>query len=759
MSKKMSLSDLKALLAAEKADALAAASAAKLSADRSDAMDYYLGDMSKDLPAGDGRSSAVSTDVADTIEGLMPALMDIFASSDEVVRFEPVGKEDIRAAEQETDYVNHVFMQRNPGFLILYSFIKDALLSKVGIVKVWWEEKEIEERETYLDQPAETFALIVADPEVEVIEHTEHPPSRKDASEDYVLQSGDLSSESHLGTQEEGGPRLHDVTVVTRRSYQCARVEGVPPEEFGIARNARCIREADYCFHEVHKPEHALIAQGYHAKQIRGLASASALGNTEQQARDTVGESAGEADDGVNRANRLIKITEHYVRMDYEDTGKASLYRVTTGGEEGDVLERDGELDVVQVDMIPFAAMTPVIVTHRFFGRSIADLVMDIQRIKTALLRAVLDNAYLANNPRVEVAETHTSESTLDDLLVSRPGGIVRTKMPGGVNWQTVPTIGNHVFPLLEYADAAREWRTGVSRAGQGFDANALQNQSATAANQLFNAAQARMKLIARIFAETGIRDLFALLHATIRKHGTQAATVRLRNDWVTVDPREWKTRNDLTINVGLGSGGKSERLAHVMAVVALQKEALAGGMTSLVTPKNLYNSASEVIKLVDLKDVDRFFTDPSAPDDPHNPRIAPPPQQPDPKFIELQLKAGIEKLQAQADIETQNKKVQAEIALAERKFELERELKIMDAGFRREAHQQSMAQNVVRGVARSASNTENASADDGAAPQPAAPDPMPLIGELLVALQRMNAPKRIVRDETGRPVGIEPVG
>jgi hypothetical protein len=266
------------------------------------------------------------------------------------------------------------------------------------------------------------------------------------------------------------------------------------------------------------------------------------------------------------------------------------------------------------------------------------------------------------------------------------------------------------------------------------------------------------MKLIARIFAETGIRDLFALLHATIRKHGTQAATVRLRNDWVTVDPREWKTRNDLTINVGLGSGGKSERLAHVMAVVALQKEALAGGMTSLVTPKNLYNSASEVIKLVDLKDVDRFFTDPSAPDDPHNPRIAPPPQQPDPKLVELQLKAGIEKLQAQADIETQTKKVQAEIVLAERKFELERELKIMDAGFRREAHQQSMAQNVVRGVARSASNTENASADDGAAPQPAAPDPMPLIGELLVALQRMNAPKRIVRDETGRPVGIEPV-
>jgi hypothetical protein len=177
MPKTMSPSDLKALLAAEKADALAAASAAKLSADRADAMDYYLGDMAKHMPPADGRSTAVSTDVADTIEGLMPSLMEIFAGSDEVVRFEPVGKEDVGAAEQETDYVNHVFMQKNPGFLVLYGFIKDALLCKVGIVKVWWEEKEQAERETYLDQPDETFAMLVADPEIEVVEHTARIPS------------------------------------------------------------------------------------------------------------------------------------------------------------------------------------------------------------------------------------------------------------------------------------------------------------------------------------------------------------------------------------------------------------------------------------------------------------------------------------------------------------------------------------------------------------------------------------------------------
>ncbi len=166
---KMSSGDLRALLAAEKADALSAMSASKLSEERAAALDYYLGDMSRDMPAPDGRSRAVLTDVSDTVEGLMPSLMDIFTAGDEVVRFEPVGPEDVQGAEQETDYVNHVFMQQNPGFLVLYSFIKDALLSKVGVVKVWWETREEHERETYLDQPADAFALIVANPAVEVI--------------------------------------------------------------------------------------------------------------------------------------------------------------------------------------------------------------------------------------------------------------------------------------------------------------------------------------------------------------------------------------------------------------------------------------------------------------------------------------------------------------------------------------------------------------------------------------------------------------
>jgi len=312
----MSLSSLKAMLASEKADALAAMSAAQLSGQRARAQAYYLGDMDQDMPAPDGRSRAVSSDVADTIEGLMPSLMDIFCGADEVVRFEPVGAEDEAAAQQESDYVNHVFMQQNVGFIVLYSFIKDALLSKVGIVKVWWETREEHERETYDDLDDAAFAIVASDPDVEIVAHTE----RRIANGEVA--SGEEAHPDSLLTIRHS--LLHDVTVRSTRTRQCARVEGVPPEEFGIARHARSIRDADYCFHDVLRSEGKLIAQGYDREQIKRLPSYAAADTVEAQARDSVGEGTqNQGDDGLNSASRLIRVTEHYVRMDYESSGTA----------------------------------------------------------------------------------------------------------------------------------------------------------------------------------------------------------------------------------------------------------------------------------------------------------------------------------------------------------------------------------------------------------------------------------------------------
>ena len=716
---KMNTDELRAMLSAQKASALSSQTASFLSRERTDAIDYYMGDMSGDMPTVEGRSSAVSTDVADTVEGLMPLLMDIFVGGDEVVRFEPVGPEDDAAAQQETDYVNHVFMQQNPGFIVLYGFIKDALLEKTGIVKVFWEAKEDECRETYLDQSDDQLAILISDPNVEIVEHTPTP--------------------------QEDGTTLHDITVVEKTATERAVVEGVPPEEFGFARNTRAMATCDYCFHKVIRTESDLIAQEYDSHQVKGLPDRTQVQSAESAARDSVLENSENqsASDVTNRATREIDVTEHYVRMDYDGSGKASLYKVTTAGDADTILIRDGKEDIDPVDMIPFAVMSPIIIPHRLVGRSIADLVMDIQRVKTALLRALLDNAYLANNPRVEVAQSHATETTLDDLLVSRPGGVVRTRQPGGINWQTVPTIGGHVYPLIEYMDATRAWRTGVTPQGQGIDANALQNQTATAVNQAFTVAQARMKLIARIFAETGIKDMFALLHATIRKNGSKAATVRLRNTWVQVDPQQWKSRNDLTINVGLGSGGKQQQLAGMMALIGLQKEALANGLTNMVGLDNLYNSAKEVTKLLGHKSVDQFFKDPAT--------QPPPEEKPDPKVLELQAKAEIEKTQAEADIVTQNKKVESEMALAQQKFAFESQLKMAE-------HEMRMKEQKLEMLAKMSGQQ---GVDEFGNPVMVQSDSAmlaPLIMELIDALKVSNAPKRIVRDGAGKVSHIEPV-
>jgi hypothetical protein len=674
---KMDLPTLKAMLSAEKADALAATESAKLSSERSNAMDYYLGDMRKDMPANEGESSAVSTDVADTVEGLMPSLMEIFCGSDEVVAFNPVSAQDVQAAEQETDYVNHVFMQRNPGFLVLYSFIKDALLQKVGVVKVWWETREEEQRETYLDQTDDAFALLAQ----------------------AVLESdGSLRIEEHTQKEEQGTPDpqtgqptpviTHDVTIVTTQKFEQARVEGVPPEEFGIERNARSIQTSNYCFHKiVTLTESDLIEQGYDSDQIKALQTYGNTSNTEELSRDSVDEEYW-ADNSTNTGSRIVELVEHYIRMDYEGKGRACLYKVTTGGGQEEILTKDGKPDIEQVDVMPFAAMTPVIITHRFFGRSIADLVMDIQKIKTALLRAMLNAQYLANNPRTIVYENLAGPNTLDDLLVSRNGGIIRAKSQGAVEPYKNPSIGGDVLPVIEYMDATREWRTGVTRQGQGIDANSLQNVSATASAQGYSAAQARMKLIARIFAETGIRDLFQLLHGVIRKHATKKDVVELRKQWVEVNPRGWKTRNDMTVKVGLGSGTKQERAANLTALMGLQEKALLGGLP-IVSAKNVYNAAKEFCKVIDLKDVDQYMTDPQSQEGQKMAQDTA--QKPDPKMQELQMKAaleekadqrkaGIEQVQAQADIATQDKKTQAEMVQQERDFQLKRELALFQA-------------------------------------------------------------------------------
>lgn len=525
------------------------------------------------------------------------------------------------------------------------------------------------------------------------------PPATMDAPAPAAAVPGGLPAPVAL-------PMVHDVTIVTTRKLAQAKAMGVPPEEFGIDRDARGIRDCNYCFHEiVTKTEAQLIAEGYDEDQIKALEPYTGRTDIETMERDTVQEHSG-AGDGLNSASRLVKLTEHYIRVDYEGTGRPCLYQVMTGGDQGEILRKDGKECVEPFDTIPFAATTPVPIPHRFIGRSIADLVMPLQREKTAMKRGALDNLYLHNNPRVEVGEDKAGPSTINDLLVSRPGGVVRTKSVGALNWQTTPDVSGSIFPMLQYLDAELETRTGLSKQTQGIDANALQNQSATAVAQVFSASQMRVKLIARIMAE-GVRDIFALLHGTIRKHGQQQQTVRLRNKWIEINPRNWKTRDDMTINVGLGTGSKAQQFAQTMAIANVQKEMIAGGKVNLVGDRELYNTAEELTKIMGHRNPDRFFKNPEE-KGPDGQLVNPPPPPPqDPKVVEanakaqlemqqMQGRAEIERIQAQADIAVQNRKAESEIQIAMMRARLDAQLALLQYGLDEKSHAWKM---VLQGV------------------------------------------------------------
>lgn len=476
--------------------------------------------------------------------------------------------------------------------------------------------------------------------------------------------------------------KYYNVTVLKKKSLGCARAMAVPPEEFGISRDARSIQDADYCYHNTEKPVWKLVECGYDPDQLKGLQGYNShFTSSETIARDSLNQpDQGGFADSLNEATRLVRVVEHYIRLDYEDDGIARLYKVTTGGESMEILrhrdseEDEYEDDIEEVDVMPFAAMTPVIIPHRVIGRSIADLVMDIQKIKTALLRALLDNAYLSVNPRPEVAESGMTDNTLDDLLTWRPGAPIRTRQAGSIVWQQIPNISNMVYPLMEYLDQRVEGRTGYSKAGSGLDPNVLQNTPATNANLLFNAAQARIKLIARIFAETGVRDLFLLLHQVIRKNDTMQNTVRLRGRWVPVDPRQWKTRTDMTVNVGLGTGSKDQQLIGLMSLGADMEKLIQAPQLNLVGREQVFEYEREKCKLLGYKNPDRFFM---------NPATFPPGQPPpDPKMQELQFKQAesqqkmqIEQAKTQADVQTTQLKNQSEQQLSAAKMQSEGQL------------------------------------------------------------------------------------
>ena len=597
--------------------------------ERQKALEYYLR-----RPYGnevEGKSQVVTGEVAEVVDGALPQLMRIFASSDNVVEFEPVREGDEALAKQATTYVNHVFYKDNDGFSVMHNWFKDALLEKVGVVKVYWDDETNITRESYRGLTDDELALIMQDEEVEIVSI--------DTKENI---DENLNPNSPIPT--------HDVKVRKTVRNGTVRVENVPPEEFLISKRARNIQDSPFCAHRKMMTRSELIAMGFEPKIVEGLPTGDALEfSPERIARYTRGEQPTDMM-SQDHSMQLCEVYECYIKVDYNDDGVAELRKITYCG--STILADE------DCDYIPFHSICPLPIPHKFFGQSLADRAMDLQLIKSTVTRQMLDNLYLTNNYRVGAVE---GQVNLDDLLTSTAGGVVRIKNPNALVPLTVQSSAGQSFPMLEYLDNVQAKRTGVSDTQQGLDPNVLQNTTATAVATMSSAANGKLELIARIFAETGVKSLFQSIFRLLCKYQKQQRTLRIAGQYVPFNPREWSEQYSISINVGLGNGSRTDQLATLQMILSKQEQILQsqGAANPIVDVKQYRDTLARMIHMAGFKDASSFLKDISPEE---NAALSQPqPPQPDSNVQATQILAQVEREKAQLRAQTEQAKLELE--------------------------------------------------------------------------------------------------
>jgi len=629
-----------------------------LSSQRKKSLEYYMGE-----PLGteiDGRSQVISTDVADTVETILPSLLRIFTASHQVVKCEPVKAEDVALADQATSYINYVFNKDNDGFSILYTWFKDALLEKNGIVKVYWDESEKVEQETYENLSKEEYDVLVDDNDVEVVEE-ESFVDEFGKEELEKLKALALAQGQDMGNIPD--PKLYNCKIKRTTNSGKVKIENIPPEEFLIQRSAKTIEDANFVAHRVLKTRSDLIQMGFDKDVVENLPTQNSVTMNEERLTRYADIDEDPIADAPDKSGSEIEIYECYIKVDMDGDGVSELRKVIVAGSNGNTI-----LENMSCDFIPFCSLTPIPMPHRFYGRSVAELVEDVQLVKSTVMRQLLDNMYLTNNNRVAVMDGMVN---LDDLLTNRPGGVVRTKQPPSQVMMPMQnqTISQQAFPLLEYLDTVRESRTGVTRYSQGLDADAL-NKTATGVNTMMNQSQMRMELIARVFAETGIKDLFNRIFELTVKYQSKERMVELNNKFVAVKPTEWRNKYNISITVGLGAGSKDQQIAMLNNILQKQLQAfqLQGNKEyPMVSLKNIYNSLAKIIEEAGLKNVENYFINPEQGMALVQP--SPPPQPTPIEKIEFTRIASEEKRKL-AELELESKKLKADTAASILGFE-----------------------------------------------------------------------------------------
>jgi len=553
----------------------------EIAEDRIKSQRYFEGET--DIGQEDGRSKIVATKVRDTIRAIKPSLMRVFLSSENPVEYIPTSQEDVVGAEQATKYAHWKFQQLG-GYTLLNNAIHDALVKKTGVLKIWWEENTSATIHTYTNVTEEEMAAIVNEDDVEVIEHTEE-------TEIEVDEMGNQLSSS-----------MHSLKVSHRKATGELKIMAVPPEEFVVDRNAKSVDDAYIVAHRTEMRVSDLVEMGYDFEEVSNLSGLSSDDSyTDTEAFERKGYEQDEEQNTQDVSMKKVAVTEAYMKMDKEGTGVAIMYRILMAGGDDKVLECEPYGDV------PFAIFEIDPEPHTFFGRSIADLVMNDQDSSTAMLRGMMDNVALTNSPRQGYVQ---GQVNVDDLMNNEIGGLVRMKSPQALVDIATPFVAGQVLTAMQYMDDAVEAKSGVSRASMGLDPDALQNTSATAARLQAQQGSAQIEVMARNIAEGGMKRLFKLLLHLMVENSCEETMMRLHGQFQPVDPRTWNTNMDMSVNVGVGTGQEGERHAALSQALQMQMQIWSqyGNGNGLVTMTGIRNTLGDMLALQGVRNVDRYF-------------------------------------------------------------------------------------------------------------------------------------------------------
>lgn len=647
-TKGMSEDELSRLLSYEISDSLSFIhSSDSIADDRELNYEYYRGVMT-DLPVPRGRSRVTDRSVSEYINMMIPSLIRVFTAGPKIAEYAPTGPEDEAIAEIITKYVNEtVFNKDNRGEILIHNQLFDGLVQKTGVLKVYWNEK-FETDDTVYDNLTDPELVqlglqVQQNPELEIVAYGD-----EEAVPDTVMEAP------------------HTVTVRRTINKSHVGIDSIPNEEFLVNRDARNLDDATIQSHRTYRRVGDLIQEGYEESVVKALPTFNEDRNRRTRADDYYRTRGGNASPDPMMEEKLIH--EGIVKCDFDGEGIKPWYFVAGGG--------DGAVEILEMepfqDQIYFSCFTPQPIPHTFWGRCPADDLVEIQRVKTVITRLMLDSGYLHLNPQREVVFSDLEKP--EQLSLMSPGSSVFVKKPGTIREISVPFVGQSALPMLQHFDSQAESRTGISRGAMGLDPDTLQNQSATAAQLAWNASMGKVELIARIYADTAMRQLFQGILKILIRYQDFPRMVRMSGQQVQIDPRQWEafTDADVSISTGLGTGNRDRDIAFLNQISQQQLGMLqAIGPNPSVGWSQFIRTQQKMAEAAGIANPEMFFADMPPDWQPQPPPEPPPP--PDPRILEVQRKAARD----QADIQID----QAEIQLKARELALKEAQVMMSAG------------------------------------------------------------------------------